>query len=564
MATANISGSATTDEKFTVYIVDVTRDSEQWSVSKRYSEFRDLHEKLVKKFTAKSLPEIPPKKTLGALEPEFVAKRKAALQQYMTELMSRPAVAESDELSIFLTQRRESSEKARELHKEADRSGWLLKQSKWIKEWKRRYIVLRNNEILYFSDPEGEVRGTIRLDGCSITMLDRKNGQDHCFGIFHPKKKAFFLSAETEAEMLDWVRSIEREDQKVGLADFDLMSVVGKGSFGKVIQVRKKDTGQIFAMKVLRKDAVRQRNQVEHTKTERALLQRIRHPFLVDLKFAFQTDDKLYMVLDFVNGGELFSHLKREKRFAEERSRLYASEVLLALEYLHSMDVIYRDLKPENILLDFEGHIRLTDFGLSKMVSDQKATYTFCGTPEYMAPEILMDEGHGKAVDWWSLGILIYELLVGVPPFYSRNKKEMYFKILKCEFRFPTYVTPDARTLLQGLLTRDPNSRLGSGPEDAVVIKSHAWFASMDWDRVLAREAEVTFVPIIKDGETDVTNFDTVFTREKAEISPTDPSRLEEGKDFEGFTFCDKSLLEQDSPPGGRLSELEPNLPDMP
>lgn len=258
---------------------------------------------------------------------------------------------------------------------------------------------------------------------------------------------------------------------KVTKDDFELLTVIGKGSFGKVMQVKKKDTGEIFAMKVLRKEAIRARKQVAHTKAEKSILQKIQHPFIVTLHYAFQTDDKLYMILDYINGGELFFHLKKEGRFPEHRVVLYAAEIVLALSHLHSLDIVYRDLKPENILIDSEGHIVITDFGLSKEINPTEGTQTFCGTPEYLAPEVLKGQGHGCAVDWWSLGTLMYEMLTGLPPFYSQNINIMYQKILNSELRFPSYVSSEAQSLLDGLLTRDPTKRLGTS--DAAEIKKH-------------------------------------------------------------------------------------------
>ena len=192
--------------------------------------------------------------------------------------------------------------------------------------------------------------------------------------------------------------------RRVGLREFVLLKVVGKGSFGKVMQVRKRDTGRIYAMKVLQKANIIRRNQVEHTRTERNVLSRIMHPFIVGLNFAFQTEDKLYFVLDYCAGGELFFHLGREGKFDEPRSRFYAAQIVLALEHLHKMSVIYRDLKPENVLLDHRGNVRITDFGLSKenVEAVDSGAHSFCGTPEYLAPEVLNRSGHGRAVDWWS------------------------------------------------------------------------------------------------------------------------------------------------------------------
>ncbi len=226
--------------------------------------------------------------------------------------------------------------------------------------------------------------------------------------------------------------------------------MIGQGSFGKVLQVRKKDTGEIFAMKVLDKSKIIEQNEVSHTMAERNILTRLKHPFLVNLNFSFQTKEQLFFILDYVNGGELFFHLQQERKFSEDRVRFYAAEILLALEHLHLSGVVYRDLKPENLLLMDTGHIVLTDFGLAKegMFSYDSKTDTFCGTPEYLAPEILLNNGYGKAVDWWSYGCLIFEMSSGLPPFYSQDVQEMYKRILNDKLSFSKEHSQDARDLV--------------------------------------------------------------------------------------------------------------------
>ncbi|POW08679.1 hypothetical protein PSTT_07357 [Puccinia striiformis] len=319
---------------------------------------------------------------------------------------------------------------------------------------------------------------------------------------------------------------------------FELLKVIGKGSFGKVMQVRKKDTGRIYALKTIRKAHIVSRSEVTHTLAERTVLAQITNPFIVPLKFCFQNPDKLYLVLSFINGGELFHHLQREGRFSEERSRLYTAELLSALECLHSMDVIYRDLKPENILLDYTGHIALCDFGLCKLnMGEAERTNTFCGTPEYLAPEVIKGEGYGKTIDWWTLGILLYEMLSGLPPYYDEDHHTMYRKILKDPLTFPAEIKPDARALLTGLLDREPNTRLGAkGAED---IKRHAFFAkSIDWDRLNSKGYRPPFKPSVESAA-DASNFDSEFTSEMPMDSVVEDSHLSETvqQQFEGFTF---------------------------
>eukprot|EP00708_Paratrimastix_pyriformis_P002252 GAFH01000994.1.p1 GENE.GAFH01000994.1~~GAFH01000994.1.p1 ORF type:complete len:518 (-),score=151.53 GAFH01000994.1:570-2123(-) len=341
--------------------------------------------------------------------------------------------------------------------------------------------------------------------------------------------------------------------------DFHFLKVIGKGSFGKVLLVRKKTRGSnahagpIYAMKILKKRKLIQGQQVQHTNTERRVLEKIDHPFIVGLKYSFQTESTLYLVLDYVNGGELFFHLKNEQRFSESRCVLYGAEIVLALEHLHKCNVIYRDLKPENVLLDSEGHIRLTDFGLSKEgVTSLNAAQTFCGTPEYLAPEVLLQQGHGKAVDWWALGTLLYEMLTGTPPFYVEdNTQEMYQRILSGSLAFPPYLSAEARSLLQGLLQRDVHLRLGSGPSDAEEIKRHPFFRSVRWADVFARRYQPEFVPHT-DSIESVANVDPSFLKE----APTDDDDPEDGypdptaageemtigSQFKGFTYTAPDL----------------------
>lgn len=318
------------------------------------------------------------------------------------------------------------------------------------------------------------------------------------------------------------VNFVENRVGKLSIDDFDLLTLVGKGSFGKVMQVRKKDTGRIYAIKTIRKAKIITRSEVTHTLAERSVLAQINNPFIVPLKFSFQSPEKLYFVLAFVNGGELFYHLSKEGRFDINRSRFYTAELLCALECLHGFNVIYRDLKPENILLDYQGHIALCDFGLCKLeMKDEDSTNTFVGTPEYLAPELLKGEGYGKTVDWWTLGVLLYEMLTGLPPFYDENTNEMYRKILTAPLNFPGYdiVPPAARDLLTKLLERDPSKRLGVN--GSTEIKSHPFFHGIDWKKLLQRKYEPAFKPNVANA-LDVGNFDDIFVNEPAQDSVPD------------------------------------------
>ncbi|EOD40857.1 hypothetical protein EMIHUDRAFT_69515 [Emiliania huxleyi CCMP1516] len=362
---------------------------------------------------------------------------------------------------------------------------------------------------------------------------------------------------------------------RYNVEDFEMLKVLGKGAFGKalgalplpptsarpkptcrvqVMLVKARDHGTVYAMKVLSKAVLLERNEVTHTRTERKTLEDTHHPFLVHLRFAFQSPSKLFLVMDYCCGGELFYHLKCRGRFDEPRARLYAAEIASALSHLHSRKVIYRDLKPENVLLDSDGHVRLTDFGLAKDAMElSDKTHTFCGarcrrtrTPDYLAPEVIRGGGHGRGVDWWSLGTMIYEMLGGLPPYYSENVNAMYEKVLRAplEFRPETAFSSDARDLLHGLLQKEPEQRLGSSARDGEELREHRWFAPIDWAKLERRELEPPFKPEVGH-ETDVSNFDEEFTSEVAQESFGSDSALsaKAAAAFAGFTYTDASAL---------------------
>lgn len=360
------------------------------------------------------------------------------------------------------------------------------------------------------------------------------------------KREAAEEAAAAKGESL--VGGAFARKSKYSVDDFTVIRVLGKGAFGKVMLVRCKEDAKIYAMKALSKQQLLERNEVTHTKTERKALESTHHPYLVHLRFAFQSPAKLYLVMDYCNGGELFYHLKQAGRFDEERARLYAAQICSALHHLHMNQIVYRDLKPENVLLDNEGHVRITDFGLAKDAMElSDKTHTFCGTPDYLAPEIIKGSGHGRGVDWWSLGTMIYEMLGGLPPFYSENFNIMYERILHAplEFRPPECFKEGARTLIAGMLAKDPAVRLGSGEQDGGEIKKADWFKPIDWAALDRREIKPKFVPNVK-SETDTSNFDAEFTDLAAVDSVVADSALTRGKgnEFEGFTYVDKGPLD--------------------
>jgi serine/threonine protein kinase len=354
------------------------------------------------------------------------------------------------------------------------------------------------------------------------------------------------------------------EKRHYGPEDFQILKLIGKGTFGQVYQVRKKDTKRIYAMKVLQKKVIVQKKEVAHTVGERNILVRTAmadSPFIVGLKFSFQTPTDLYLVTDYMSGGELFWHLQKEGRFDEKRAKFYIAELILALQHLHAHDIVYRDLKPENILLDANGHIALCDFGLSKAnLTKNATTNTFCGTTEYLAPEVLLDEaGYTKMVDFWSLGVLVFEMCCGWSPFYAEDTQQMYKNIAFGKVRFPRdTLTTEGRNFVKGLLNRNPKHRLGA-TDDAEELKRHPFFADIDWEALTKKLITPPFKPKLKD-EMDTSNFDPEFTNAlqngasslnaraaalAAGMATSTPLSPTMQANFKGFTFVDESSIDE-------------------
>ncbi|CAD8076974.1 unnamed protein product [Paramecium sonneborni] len=279
-----------------------------------------------------------------------------------------------------------------------------------------------------------------------------------------------------------------KEEEKIGPQQFQVIGLIGKGSFGEVYLVQK--SNQLYAMKVLHKSRIMKHNLTRYALTERNVLSITSHPFIVKLRFAFQTQDKLFMILDYCPGGDLGEVLQKQKRLAENIVKNYLCEIVLALEDLHKRDIIFRDLKPDNIVLDSEGHALLTDFGLSKegILEPNTGARSFCGSVAYLAPEMLKRCGHGKAVDWYLLGVVMYELLVGLPPYYANNREELFYNIENAQLKIPSYISSEAKNLLKALLQRNPAKRLGSGKGDSEEIKAHQYFQDVNWEIVQNRE----------------------------------------------------------------------------
>ncbi|KAI9105929.1 kinase-like domain-containing protein [Phlyctochytrium arcticum] len=326
----------------------------------------------------------------------------------------------------------------------------------------------------------------------------------------------------------------------VGLDDFTFIAVLGKGNFGKVLLARERYSNLLYAIKVLKKEFIIENDEVESTKAEKRVFltaNAARHPFLVNLHSCFQTESRIYFVMEYVSGGDLMWHIQHQQ-FSEKRAKFYAAEVLLALEYFHKNNIVYRDLKLDNILLSLHGHIKIADYGLCKENMPHGATTsTFCGTPEFMAPEILQDKPYGRAVDWWALGVLIYEMLLGQSPFRGDNEEEIFEAILEDEILYPVNMAKDAVSLLQQLLMKDPTKRLGSGKNDSEEIKKHSFFRGVDWDAMLQQRIPPPYQPKISSPE-DVSNFDEEFTKENPVLTPCHSVlSAADQADFRGFSY---------------------------
>lgn len=313
------------------------------------------------------------------------------------------------------------------------------------------------------------------------------------------------------------------------LQDFETLATVGTGTFGRVQLVRQKTGKHFFALKVMSIPDVIRLKQEQHVHNEKSVLEEVSHPFLVKLFWTCHDDRFLYMLMEFVPGGELFSYLRNRGRFCNAAGLFYAAEIVCALAYLHAREIVYRDLKPENILLDRDGHVKLTDFGFAKKLVDR--TWTLCGTPEYLAPEVIQSKGHGRAVDWWALGILIFEMLSGFPPFFDDNPFGIYQKILAGKIDFPRYLDFNVKDLIKKLLVVDRTRRLGNMKNGAEDVKRHRWFRLVDWDAVPQRKLKPPIVPKVR-GEGDASNFEAYPDNDWTTAPPASPKDLEAFKNF--------------------------------
>ena len=329
---------------------------------------------------------------------------------------------------------------------------------------------------------------------------------------------------------------------KLTYNDFIPIKLLGRGSFGQVILSRLKINNKLYAMKILDKSLLKVKKQELHTKAERDLMVKIHCPFIVNIKSAFQDEKYLYIVSDFMQGGDMYYHLHQARKFDFNLTQFYISEIILALEYLHKNNMVYRDLKPENILLDSKGHIKLADFGLSKMLNSSKdKAFTVCGTLQYLAPEMFTNQGYDKNVDWWALGCLIYEMLTGKLPFPIKRGMSLNNEIYKSKIQYPRFLDQDARDLISQLLEVDPKKRLGSGKGGVEKIKKHPFFEEINWKDFWDKKIIPPFKPDLED-ELDLKYFDSQFTDEPLESFTKNPRSREVSYEYNNFTYVTESV----------------------
>lgn len=309
---------------------------------------------------------------------------------------------------------------------------------------------------------------------------------------------------------------------------YEIIRSLGQGSFGRVVLAKHTANYQFFAMKLLDKEKLIQTKQIDHTFNEKKILQNIDFPFVVNCVDCMKDNCYLYLVLPFCGGGEMFTRLRKVEKFTEDTSKFYAAQVLLGLEYLHYLDLVFRDLKPENIVFDCDGYLKITDFGFCKMIKGR--TWTLCGTPEYIAPEIILSKGYGKSVDWWSFGILIYEMSAGYPPFYSSDHMKLYEKIVSGRYKFVNHFSTELKDIIKNLLQIDLTRRFGNLKNGVDDIKQSSWFTSISWISIYNKTWPAPWKPICKSPD-DLSNFPKCGKEEPLKSSKTDKFM----KDFADF-----------------------------
>lgn len=425
--------------------------------------------------------------------------------------------------------------------------GWL-KRKAFLGIWCDRFCQLLGTQLIVSKDEKREsVDCTLEITPMTKIEIITEDRTKPRF-LVQPAnvKTETVFEANSFDEMMKWVlllRGLTFTNPDISMDSFETISIIGRGYYGKVRLVKAKETGELFAIKSIKKSKLLAQNKVHTVLSERNILAKASHPFIVSLKFAFQTNSKFYLGLEYVPGGELFNHIQKDGHLPRNEYRLILAEVAIALDYMHSIGVIYRDIKPENILIGSDGYIKLTDFGLAKDVTVDELTSTFCGTPEYVAPEMVKGYQYDQMVDWWALGILAYELIYHRTPFRvhggpdgAENKAKIYSKIAQKETRFPPDADPVDVSFISGLLEKDPKKRFCYSD-----VKNHQFFTGLDFDDVLAKRIVPEYVPSL-DSETNTKYFDSQFTSECKAESFGAPM-MGDFASVPGFSYTDSNFI---------------------
>lgn len=340
-----------------------------------------------------------------------------------------------------------------------------------------------------------------------------------------------FLEQSRERFYEKWDEALQIsnfKDSSYSLEDYKKLKLIGSGSFGKVYLVRNIKTNEHFSLKAISKHTILKYKQMDHTKTEKLVLMSINCPFAIRMEQFFKDNSYIYFIVPFIKGGELYNHLKKFGRFEEYSAMFYVAQIILAIEYLHFMEIVYRDIKPENILMDHTGYLKLADFGFCKRLKTAR-TYTLCGTPEYLAPEVILNKGYGMAADWWGIGILVYELAAGYTPFRDKKTIKVYENIIKGSYKMPLYFSENLKDLIRNILQADNSKRFGNLKLGVRDIKEHKWFRVMNWQALICRKLRSPYKPV-SNGDEDLQHFRR-FSYESLEIASNDPY-LEDFRDF--------------------------------
>jgi len=423
----------------------------------------------------------------------------------------------------------------------SDISGFLERKRVFF-FWSKRFCSLSGTTFQCFKDEEMS-KLDIEFHVSPQTKVDiLLPPQDFKFQLSDDGQETQVYKADSKDQLMRWVlalRGCTFENPNISMSMFRILSVIGRGFYGKVMLCQSNETNEVVAIKTIHKSRLIMSNKVHTVIAERNILAKAAHPFIVSLRFAFQTPSKFYLGLEFASGGELFFHIQKRGSFPIADVRIYIAEIALALNHLHELGILYRDLKPENILLDDQGHIKLTDFGLSKDMDYSDSTNTFCGTSEYLAPEIIKKERYGIGIDWWALGILTYELLFGITPFCHSNRARLFQNIIEKEPAFHPSVSPETIQFITLLLTKDPMKRPTFGR-----IVELPFFEGMNFDDVLSKKYKPSFIPRVEN-RAPVNNFDSEFTKETPADSFVMPV-MGSAEQFPGFSYVDNRAI--DSP----------------